>query len=278
MNEIHFPKLLYKENQEALNKVLLEKTGCFMFLRTDDVFPGIIPQKASDAFIEIAVGLYVVYHDLACRFWEVLLAESMLPTGIQQFSLTSHKKHIQSINKTLRQQIAHGSLKARPPENDVLRDALEELMNSSSHTPPWSPRQPQWPQYMKEMSEEDWQIVVDKLTKRSDGLISFLEEWANAWEKELKTGSPKNPRAAFAYEGITRSIDYRCLAPYEESIGIKLGDGELDSLRTYLVNFFTNNPSKTNTQLLKEMASWIRKLALPSSPSTSIAEKYGFGF
>ena len=277
MSSIQLPKLLYRANQDALNKTLLEKTGCFLFLRTDDVFPGAAPNKPYDAFVEIVVGLYVVYHDFACRFWETLLGNNLLPSGIQAYSLNTHKKHIQSINKTLRQQIAHGSLKARSSEADPLRDSLEELMQSSSHTPPWAPGQPQWPKYMNDMGEDDWCVVVERLTKRSDSLISFFEGWAAAWERDINSDNSKSPRASFSYDGIWNSIDHRCVAPYEEANGIKLTDDQMDDLRNHLIGFFTNNTSKTNSHLLKEMASWIRKLSMPASPSTSIAGKYGFG-
>ena len=73
MEQINLPILFDREKQEALNNALLTKTGCFLFLKTEEIIPGFTPSTYSDAFFEIVIGLYIVYHDLACLYWKLLL-------------------------------------------------------------------------------------------------------------------------------------------------------------------------------------------------------------
>lgn len=284
-----WPLLLFQNNQLELNNKLQVKTGCFLFLRTDDVIPGLAlnsfpafdvkttdPSKPSlTAFVEIIIGLYAVYHDFACQFWKALLSDALCPKGMEQNRLKQHRAHINSIIE-LRQEIAHGSLKARFKDDKLLK-CLKKQMEIANRGLPWAGNDPSWPHYMEQMGEEDWASVVKVLADSSNKLYHFLVEWAEAWDKLIQSGE-ESPRVLFATsDDFAKSFDNRC----GKLCGAgKLSDQKLGDLREDLKNFYLNNPRATSKQLLNEMKNRLKNYSGSSGgvsafPSTTIAGKFG---
>ena len=277
MEMINLPLLFARDKQEELNNALLEKTGCFMFLKTDEILPGFAPASYADAFLEVVIGLYIVYHDLACSYWKVLLDPDFCPpTGFDDFKLNKPKKHVKRIIETLRPQFTHGFMLARDSQVDELRDSLEFLYESSkSQLLPWANAKTQWPRYMQMMTEENWKHIVDNLIRDSNDFYSVMLEWADSWEKAIDGGAD-SPRHDFIWsDAFSKSIDYRVLNPYCKKHCVKKPEEEeLDKLQDHLRDFFENNPHKKPDRILKELESWL-KAKNQGVSSLDIAAKLG---
>ena len=279
MEPIKLPLLFNREKQEELNNTILTKADCFLFLKTEEILPGFAPISYSDAFIEVVIGLYILYHDLACLYWQVLLSEDFCPPGFEKWKLEKPKKHIECINKSLRPQLTHGFLLPRDAQVDVLRGSLEFLYDKGKNKQlPWGDSKTQWPRYMQMMTEDNWKGIVNTIIKDSDDFYELMFEWANSWEKAISKGA-KSPRHDFIWShAFGKSIDTRVLTPYCEKIGIpRIEDHEyLNELRKHLQNFYEKSPNlKKPDRILKEMENWLKKQN-ESGSSITIAAKYGF--
>lgn len=278
MEKINLPLLFARDKQESLNNALYNKTGCFMFLKTDEILPGFVPTSYADAFLEVVIGLYIVYHDLACSYWKALLSIDFCPpTGFDKFKLNKPYKHVKCIIEALRPQFTHGFMLARDSQVDELRDALEILYDrNDSQLLPWGNSKTQWPRYMQMMTEAYWKQIVENLTRDSNDLYSVMLEWADSWEKAIADGAT-SPRHDFIWsDAFSKSIDLRVLNPYCRKHRVKRPEEEkLSELQNHLRDFYENNQHKKPDRILKELESWL-KTENQGESSLDIAAKYGF--
>lgn len=264
MEQINLPILFDREKQEALNNALLTKTGCFLFLKTEEIIPGFTPSTYSDAFFEIVIGLYIVYHDLACLYWKLLLNKDFCPPGFEKWKLNKPSEHIKCIINPIRPQLTHGLLLFPAVEEDEFKKSLEFLNDKGENRLlPWGDNKIQWPRYMQMMTEDNWKKIVKTIIKDSDQFYELMFEWAGSWEKAISTGVTSPRHDFISSREFAKSIDSRVLAPYCNKLGIgnyKDGSGELEELRNHLRDFYEDHTNlKKPDRILKEMENWLIK-------------------
>ena len=278
MKQIKLPILFSRSEQETLNNALLSKTGCFLFLKTDEILPGFAPASYADAFIGIVVGLYIIYHDLACSYWKALLSTDICPPGVfEKGRLNKPKKHIESIILSLRPQISHGFLIPRDPQADEFRDILEFLYSrDKTKLLPWGSAKMPWPRYMQMMEEDNWKTIVESIIKDSNDFYSLMFEWADSWEKAV-AGGAVNPRHDFIWsDAFANSIDLRVLKPLSKKRRLKeLTKEELPELQNHIRYFYEKNTNKKPDRILKEINNWLTYRSEGRS-SLDIAADFGF--
>lgn len=179
------PLFLQKGYLSQLNNQLFDKTGCFAFLCTDTVLCATEPKSWQDAFSIIVPGLYSVYHDYGCLFLPLLIDYIghpgfqpdgfYVPSGIWQ--------HIMAIDKTLRPNITHGIL--YKTNRDIFQTKISSYYLFSYYRAKGikPPKPGQWPSFVENLDEEQWQYIVEKIVDDSNGLYDHLLNWSIEWEK-----------------------------------------------------------------------------------------------
>ena len=85
------PRMLQPDRLKQLNEHLVDTTGCFAFLKTDQVLFSLTPQQWQDAYTVFGVGLYAVYHDYGCRFlYSILLSDDFCPDTLPKPSVSMY--------------------------------------------------------------------------------------------------------------------------------------------------------------------------------------------
>lgn len=277
--EIQLPLFLQSEKVAALNDTLVQKTGCFAFLKTDQVLFSTMPESWQDAFTVIVVGLYAVYHDFGCGYLGLILDDAMCPTT---FSYSSReKRHITEISD-LRANIAHGVLHL--PQ----RVSCQKLFFGKKcfPRPEMQISYNQWPDYLNALTEDAWEKIVTRLINDSNQLFHYLEQWADTWARDsaklawLKRQFCNDSR--FIY-----SIDARICRPILEANGVSKrkikgylsrNSKELIQWQKKLQSDFLNGSISSPKGLYEELEQIIFSFVTPM-PQTSlnIGAQHGFG-
>ena len=278
------PFFLQKGKLESLNNQLFEKTGCFAFLCTDMVICATEPKSWQDAFSIIVPGLYSVYHDYGRKFLLILLDKNK--TGFQPDGLSVPKEfwpHIQTINKILRPNITHGIL--YKPERDAFLSKISSYYLTAYYQAKGKTqgKPGQWPDYIENMDEEQWQYIVEKITDDSNTLYNHLLNWSVEWEK--RPTELQNLKEQFAQDdyfkdsfdaGLCKPIVIACFI--EANKNLRLVDNYMKSSievwRNEIVKEFLNG-NKPDVLFIK-LESIIRAEIIPGNnrSSVSIAQKF----
>lgn len=169
------PNMLIPERLKKLNDHLIETTGCFAFLKTDQVLFSPAPQSWQDAFTIFSIGLYAVYHDFGCNFLRFPLDDDFCPNEMPKPH--NHRNHIDMLNREIRTNLAHGLLLSSQRTN--LQIKLANYLVGNVH----DPKTNDWPNYINQLSETHWRQITEHLIEDSNSLYSFLLKWGDTWAK-----------------------------------------------------------------------------------------------
>ena len=273
------PLFLQADQLKKLNDDLVAKTGCFAFLKTDQVLYATAPRSWQDAYTIFVVGLYAVYHDFGCKFLRILLEDSFCP---EELSFPGHsRRHLDVVVRDMRSGVAHGIIS--PSQRiKVQRQLAGYYLNYKATSV--SPEQ--WPAFINDLSEDDWACITNRLIQDSDQLFQYLERWADSWAKHPDELSQLKDRFS-NHPYFTGSFDDRICRPLLTVCGVPSRDvfqytnpnaAALHQWRRQLVAAFLSGSVTHPTGLYRELERIIRDHVSPSEQTSSdIAARYGFG-
>ena len=264
------PRFLSHANLVALNKLLVEKTGCFAFLRPHHLLIRAGDGTWQDRFILLCTALYIVYHDFGCKYLGFFLDDSNCPPKLSYPN--RHRQHKKAVFSILRPSMVHGLLGDTEKDNFWTR-----IVN---YYIPTLPSKRRWSEYVDAVTEDQWESAVTRLRDDAEAFYDFLIDWADNTNTDL--------REQFARSDYFRnSIDERvCTAILKEHKVFKAID-----LKRYLANKtvwqntlcdeYANGTLQTAddlySRLYKLIASDLQKDApATDTASSQIAKAFGF--
>ncbi len=277
--KIQLPLFLQSEKVAGLNDSLIQKTGCFAFLKTDQVLFSTMPESWQDAFSVVVVGLYAVYHDFGCKYLRLILDNKLCPATMP--SAVKEIRHLDDIS-TFRANIAHGILPL------TQRISCQKLFYDWNCFPPVETHisYNQWPDYLNALTEDDWAKIVTRITDDSNQLFHYLEQWADTWAGDsskliwLRKEFGEDDR-------FSHSIDSRICKPILDANGVsnrrikgylRQNSQELNQWRDQLKSYFLNGSISSPQDLYQELERIIHSFVTPIPMSSSnIASQFGFG-
>ncbi len=272
------PCMLQPNKLRDLNKYLVDTTGCFAFLKTEQVLFSSAPQSWQDAFTIFSVGLYAVYHDFGCQFLRLLLSDELCPSTLA--SPERHRLHVDTLNRIIRVNLAHGLLYSS--QRTELQDKLANYYlrgSSYTHNPA------EWPDYVNSLTEQQWMGITQRLATDSDNLYCFLRSWGEEWAKDSDR-LPKLQDQFVTHRGyFAKSFDDRVCRPLLLSCGIKSSDvtrytksngsSPIDRWRQQLVQFYRNGKHHPD-EIFRKLDQLIRQELKPIQKSSiDIAAQFG---
>lgn len=268
------PKLLQPEELKKLNDFIFCKTQCFAFLQPDQVVLATHPASWQDAFTITVVGLYGVYHDMGCKFLNLLLSPELCPPTMPVEK--KHINHIIRVNTKFRVNLTHGIL--------LVSDREKFLRILSRYTGKPNAGE-SFADYVNSLTDNHWEEAGTRLLQEADNLYSYLVRWIEEWEKhpEALLDLPTRFCSSTDFEN---SIDYRVCSPLITSVSNIRGrdiqvacDANLDSWRRQVVSTYQKNPmcpDEYYRYLTKIISTTLNPRSGMESSSTSIAASHGF--
>lgn len=273
------PYMLQPDRLKQLNDHLVETTGCFAFLKTDQVLFSQAPGLWQDAYTIFSIGLYAVYHDYGCKFLRsLLLSDELCPDTLPKPG--SHRAHLDTLNQSIRTNLAHGLLHASQ------RAALQRKLSnyylpsgSYAHDPS------DWPGYVNQLSEHQWMQITQRLTQDSDSLYQFLWSWGDEWAKEPGCLPGLRERFVSYTDFFANSFDDRVCRPillehgaksFEVGLYTNKDSTYLKQWRQHLVQSYRGGKTQPE-ELYRELDRLIyQELTMPQHSSIDIAALFGF--
>lgn len=274
------PCMLQPDKLRKLNKHLVDTTGCFAFLKTDQALFSAVPQSWQDAYTIFSVGLYAVYHDYGCQFLRfLLLSDDLCPNTLA--NPDRHRLHVDTINKTIRVNLAHGLLYSFQ-RTELQRKLANYYLRDSSYT--HNPAR--WPDYVNNLTEQQWMQITRRLVTDSDKLYHFLRSWGEEWAKDSKRLPELRNRFVTHRDCFANSFDDRICRPLLLSHGIRASDvtrytksngsSPIDRWRQQLIQFYRNGEHRPD-EILRKLDQLIRQEFEPAQNSSiDIAAQFGF--
>ena len=278
---VKIPLLLQADKLEALNKKLVEQTGCFAFIKTEQVLLAAKPKSNRDAFANYIIGLYVVFHDYGCRIITGFMCNNeYVPNGIQ-YNFKNVKDIISRI-ELLRHGIAHGSVSI--VDHNALQACLFRYYMKDSGIE-YSDVE-QWPDFVNALTEKDWRQGIENLAKEADDVYHYIDEWGCKYAEgrygdRIRRDFGKNPCFYESYDkrvcerillenGIKKEkIDHYYLSEKEEF---------LRNWQEEIKSCFLDENISDPTTLLNKLKRKIQETVNPPAPSSvTTGEKYGYG-
>lgn len=273
------PLMLQPDRLEQLNKHLVETTGCFAFLKTDQVLFSPRPQQWQDAYTIFSVGLYAVYHDYGCKFlYSILLSDDFCPNTLPE--PRRHRSHIDMLNRHIRTNLAHGLL------NSFQREELQRKLFDYYLRDPSRARDP-WPEPINGLTEKEWMTITKKLIEDSNDLYYFLWSWGDEWAKNPESLPELRERFATYENCFADSVDGRICCPLLHSYGIKHSDisqytngkkqsAPINQWRQHLIEAYRKGMWHPE-ELYRELEKCIKEEVEPAKGSSiDIAAEFGF--
>lgn len=269
------PKMLQPGELKRLNDFLFCKTKCFAFLQPEQTVLATHPASWQDAFTITVVGLYGVYHDMGCKFLNLLLSPDLCPPTMP--AERRHADHIARVNTKFRVNLAHGIL--------LVANREQFLRTLATYT--GKPTEGKsFSDYINSLSDIHWETAGTRLLREADDVYRYLTQWAKEWEK-----NPEDlvylPNRFCLSRGFKESIDYRVCAPLIESVSsirgrnIKVAyDANLANWRRQLVATYRKTPlcpDECYRYLTEMIAEDLNPRSDMETSSTSIATSCGFG-
>lgn len=198
------PLFLQPGMAAILNDKLIRETGCFAFLKTDQVAFSLSPQSYQDAFISFSISLYALYHDFGCHFLAILLSDQFCPPSVDRGKLRKCRTHVWALNSVIRSNLAHGQFEI---ESRIrLQNMLAGYYIHSQHIGVSANK---WPDFTNSLAQTQWKSATTTMINDSDLVYHSLEEWADEWAKNPTF--PDDLRNRFA-------SDTRFLASFDDRI------------------------------------------------------------
>lgn len=273
------PRMLQPNQLKQLNEHLVDTTGCFAFLKTDQVLFSLAPQGWQDAYTVFGVGLYAVYHDYGCKFlYSILLSDDFCPDTLPKPS--NHRLHVGTLNREIRTNLAHGLL--YPSQREGLR---RKLCNYYLQGHPVIPGT--WPDYINQLTERDWIQITQRLVKDSDNLYDFLWSWGDEWAKNPDNLPTLQEQFVTYRDCFANSFDDRVCRPLLYNYGVRPLDifqytksngqtAPIDQWRRQLIESYRNG-KRHPEELCHELERLIgREFEQPGQSSIDIAAEFGF--
>lgn len=273
------PRMLQPNQLKRLNEHLVDTTGCFAFLKTDQVLFSSEPQQWQDAYTVFGVGLYAVYHDYGCNFLSILLSDDFCPDALPKPD--KHRTHVRVLNENIRTNLAHGIL--YPHERAILQHKL-----FGYYLPNDSRVSDTWPDYVNQLTEQDWMQIVQRLVRDSDALYDYLWSWGKERAKDPDYLPELQERFVTYKDWFAYSFDDRVCRPLLVDNGIRQREirqytnsnndqtAPIDRWRQQLIEAYRNG-KKHPEKLCDELEQCIkREFEKHGQSSIDIAAKFGF--
>lgn len=276
------PYMLHPDKLKQLNEHLVNTTGCFAFLKTDQVLFSPAPQQWQDAYTVFGVGLYAVYHDFGCKFLYSLLSDEFCPDMLP--NPASHRRHVNALNREIRTNLVHGLL--YPFQRKGLqRKLVNYYLQGGSHAQLLH----EWPDYVNGLTEQQWMQITQRLVKDSNDLYDFLWSWGEEWAKKPDCLPELQERFVTYRDCFARSFDERVCHPLLRSCGVEYSDVQrytkhksngqtvpIDLWRQQLIQSYRNG-KRHPEELSFELEQLIKQeFKPPEKSSIDIAAEFGF--
>lgn len=276
------PYMLQPDRLRQLNEHLVDTTGCFAFLKTDQVLFSSSPQQWQDAYTVFGVGLYVVYHDYGCKFLRsLLLSDEFCPDMLSKPE--RHRLHVDTLNQHIRTNLVHGIL--HPFQRTKLQ---RKLVNYYLQDSSYIQGSNGWPDYINQLTEQQWMQITQRLVEDSNKLYNFLWSWGDEWAKNSNRLPELRERFVSYQNYFATSFDDRICRPLLLSYGVGPYDvvqytksnnthtAPIDRWRHQLIQSYRNGKSHPE-ELYHELDQLVRReLEPPRDSSIDIAKQFGF--
>ncbi len=283
------PKILQAGELKKINDHLYAKTGCFAFLVPDAQWIYPEPKSGKEAFERWSIELYTVYHDHGCGYLPYLLSGRDICPGDLRRDLSKAKRHMDSVNKIFRKNLAHGLM-------DVCsRDRMKKEI-SRYHIK--KDKGEKWDLYFQSLTDDDWKRAAEHLRADADALLETLYKWADVVEKDRDISDPREAfgRAREFRSSISRRIVFDSLdndlcstgGPSALKIldgGSKKGKGsvernsekQLQEWQDEIQKGFLSGKIKTAEDIVSELKRFLYRIHEPLKDSSiAIADRTGF--
>jgi len=181
------PVILTPGKIEEINEYVLNKTGCFAFLVSDERWLYSEPKTGKGAFELWSVALYAVYHDYGCHYLNFILDSNNSPEITLNDLLFRSSRHKRTVERVLRTSVAHGVL-----DSFSFREVKRIFFPGEED--------------FESISDENWIKAAEKIRQESDDLVDTIIKWADGYNNDF------NIRKKFgASEQFKRSIDSRVM-------------------------------------------------------------------
>lgn len=273
------PRMLQPDRLKQLNEHLVDTTGCFAFLKTEQVLFSLTPQQWQDAYTVFGVGLYAVYHDYGCKFlYSILLSDDFCPDTLPKPN--KHRLHVYTLNQDIRTNLAHGLL--YPFQRIKLQ---RKLFGYYLQNHPQAPGI--WPDYVNQLTEQEWMQIAQRLIKDSDDLYDFLWSWGDEWAKTPEDLPELQEQFVTYRDYFANSFDDRVCRPLLRNYGVGQSDifqytrsngqtAPIDRWRQQLIEAYRNG-KRHPEELCHELEQYIgRELEQSGQSSIDIAAEFGF--
>ena len=265
------PIILTPGKLDEINKYVLEKTGCFAFLVSDKCWNYSEPKTGKGAVELWSVALYTVYHDYGCKYLDFILDCANEPNVEIDVMIKKSQKHKKDIEKTLRNNIAHGQL------DSYCSDKLKRLYFSREDIS------------INQLSDNKWFRVAEIIRKDSDNLVDTIIKWADGYQN-----SERNIRDEFgASNHFKNSIDQRIMfntldndfcgngqnraRKILEKISKEKPNETLDLWKEEVSSLFLNRQIETPEDIISQLKQFLYDVHEPMQPSSAkIGDSLGF--
>lgn len=264
------PEILIPGKINDINTYILEKTGCFAFLTSDNCWTYSEPKTGKGAVELWSIALYTIYHDYGCKFIRFILDECNKPNDSIDEMLWKSRRHITIVQRVLRSNVAHGTLDTYTP------DELKRIFFARER------------KTLKDMPEEQWFRVAEIIRRESNDLVESLYKWADGFQ------SDSSIRNRFgASDDFKKSIDSRIMFETLDNDFCKnrekrakriledqskeLPAAKIDTWRNEISRMFLNNEIKTPQEIIDKLKSFLFEVHQPVQRSSiTIGESLGF--
>lgn len=273
------PDMLQPDRLKQLNNHLVNTTGCFAFLKTDQVLFSSRPQFWQDAYTIFSIGLYAVYHDYGCKFLRnFFLNDKFRPNT--QLILDRYRLHVDTLCWHIRPNLAHGLLHLSGRIKLQHKLAKYYLQDSTQN-------HSDWPDYINQLTEEQWMKITQRMVKDSNDLYYFLWTWGNEWAKNPNGLSELQEQFVSERDSFAFSFDDRICRPLLLSHGVKpmavtqytKSNGQsapIDLWRQKLIQFYRSGKNRPE-DIYNELDRLIQEEVEPHKKSSvDIARQFGF--
>lgn len=273
---IKLPVLLQPRKLKELNDLIFDKTQCFAFLQPYQTLVATHPASWQDAFSIMVIGLYSVYHDMGCRFLNLILSQELCPPSMSFDGRPL--EHVININTKLRACIAHGLL------NKYERENFSRILFEYTEKPSFLGKS--LAEYVNSIDEPCWKRAVKRLLEEADGVYNYLQKWAEEWANN-PDDLGKLQEKFCSSEQFKNSIDYRVCSSIVKNFLKKSNEIKafcsVSNVRTWknqLANAYKNkpmNPDEFYTRLMKIICEKLSSTQYDGikSSSNEIAKRYG---
>lgn len=272
------PKMLQSDQLRKLNKHLVDTTGCFALLKTDQVVFSPTPQQWQDVYTVLGVGLYAVYHDYGCKFLSsILLSDEFCPDTMPKPSC--HRSHVNTLNRDVRTNLAHGLL--YPFQRTGLRRKLVNYYLQGDQLSDG------WPDYINHLTEQQWMQITQSLVTDSNNLYDFLWSWGDEWAKNPKCLPALQEQFVTYRNYFANSFDDRVCRPLLLNYGVEPSavirytksngsTAPIDRWRQQLIQSYRNGKNSPE-ELCWELEQLIgQEFEISGKSSIDIAAEFGF--